>query len=428
MAPQSVYDVIVAGGGSAGVAAAVAAAREGADVLLVEQAGCLGGASTMRNVVTYCGLYTLADEPERAVGGIADEVTDRLATLEALSAITRHRGVFVVFEPEAVKVVLDDICEDAGVTVALGATIIAARRHTAQIASIEVVGQGTQQRFSARAFVDATGDANLASLGGAAVRYGNDGEVNLGSMGTRFGGISPTVEVTATAFAAAVNDLPEGLRGQVTKDRSIIARLPISGDLVCYVASVDYDARDILSYSGAERSGRRQAWVYLQALRTLPGCEAAYLVSTGPQFGTRESRHIESDRQLTWDDIEQRHQFDDCVALGAWGAEWHSRADYSSTFDYPPDRRAFEIPLRCLHSRDTQNLWGAGRLVDGDKRAGAAARVMGTSFATGQAAGIAASVFANDESVDAELVRNALRRQGALISPVDLHPLHVGDQ
>src|SRR3954469_21941088 len=105
------YDVVVAGGGSAGVAAAIAASRCGARTLLIERAACLGGASTLRNVVTYCGLYTLGDPPRQAVAG--EEVPQGLRRLGAVTGPRRHPRVFVVFEPEAVKRVLDSLCEEA---------------------------------------------------------------------------------------------------------------------------------------------------------------------------------------------------------------------------------------------------------------------------------------------------------------------------
>jgi hypothetical protein len=219
------------------------------------------------------------------------------------------------------------------------------------------------------------------------------------------------VTVTADQFAQAV----VRSRGPFTKDRSVMTRLPVSGDLVCYVASADYDPRDVRSLSDAERSGRTQAWAYLEAIRRLPGCEHAYLASTGPEFGTRESRHLEAVYQLTWQDVVEGRQMADAIALGAWGVEWHDRKTFESTFVYPPDRAAYEIPLRCLMSRDTTNLFASGRLADADQKAGASLRVMGTAFATGQAAGVAAAEFAAHGSVDPIAVRRTLLQQGALI-------------
>ncbi|MCH8505630.1 MAG: FAD-dependent oxidoreductase [Ectothiorhodospiraceae bacterium] len=414
------YDVVVVGGGSAGVAAAVAASRSGASTLLLERHGCLGGASTMRNVVTYCGLYTLGNSPRKAVAGIADEVLARLERRGAVTPPRRHRGVFVVFDPEAVKVALDELCLEAGVTVRLGAQVIAATRVLDRVEYGRFADHDGEHTVEARAFVDCSGDCDLAHFAGASTRYGNNGEVNLGTLGTRFGGIPADVTVTAEDVAGAVNAARDRGLGPFSKDRSIIARLPLSGDLACYLASEDYDPRDGLSLSRAERQGRQQAWAYLEAIRSIPGCEHAFLAASGPEFGTRESRHINSRRQLTWSDIESRARFDDCIALGAWGAEWHRREDFESSFDYPPDRDVYEIPLSCLSSVDTPNLFAAGRTADGDRKAGAAIRVMGTAFATGQAAGVAAAIHAASGETDAQAVRSALRRQNALLDATEL--------
>jgi hypothetical protein len=152
----------------------------------------------------------------------------------------------------------------------------------------------------------------------------------------------------------------------------------------------------------------------------MPGCERAYLVSTGPEFGTRESRHINAVEQLKWQDVRAGRERSDTVALGAWGVEWHDRATFNSTFECPPGGVAYSIPLDCLRSRDTANLFAAGRTADGDQQAGASLRVMGTSFATGQAAGVAAALFANDGTVDVRKVQSALRNQHAVLDPRDM--------
>jgi FAD dependent oxidoreductase len=421
------YDVLVVGGGSAGVAAAVGAVRTGARVGLVEAGGCLGGAATMRGVLTYCGLYTLVDAPRQAVAGVADEVLVKLRHWGAVTPPVRHRGVFVVFDPEGVKRALDEVCTEAGVEVLLHAFVFRADREADAVARIHFADHSGEHALAAKAFVDASGDCDLAFFAGASTRYGNDGALNLGTLGTRFGGIAPHANISAETVTRAIGQAKARGIGPISKDKSVIARLPMSGDVVAYLASEDYDPRDVRSITRAEISGRIQAWTYLEILRTLPGCEHAYLVSTGPQFGTRESRHINSMRQLTWQDVTQGRRSEDCIALGAWGVEWHDRKTFESSFIYPPQRGTYDIPLTCLMSADTPNLFAAGRTADGDRQAGASLRVMGTAFATGHAAGVAAACYVQQGCVEANGVRKILRGQGALLDPDDMPaPVAVG--
>src|SRR6202049_3184882 len=417
---QLSYDVVVVGGGSAGVAAAVGSAQSGAKTLILESAGFLGGAATLKCVQTYCGLFTIVDQPRPSVLGVASSVISRLRAIGGVRGPVKFRGVFMLLDTEAVKFVLDSVCEDAGVDVLLHAQMVRAERSGGRIRSVTYHDHNGDHEVTAKAFVDASGECDLAYFAGASTRYGNHGFVNLGTLGTRFGGISPDADISADVWQAAIRKARSNGVAPLSKDRSLVMRVPLSNDVIAYLASEVYDARDAKSISRAEIRGRQQAWTYLDIIRTIKGCEDAYLVVTGPCFGTRESRHINCVQQLKEADVLKGARFSESIALGAWGTEFHSAETMDSVFKLPGGNGVYEIPLGAVTSVDTANLFAAGRTAHGEHIARASLRGMGTAFATGQACGVAAARYAHKtDSLIAE-IQTALREQGALIDGDDL--------
>src|SRR5258708_16271482 len=185
------YDVVVVGGGAGGVGAALGAAQAGAKTLLLESAGFLGGAATLKCVQTYCGLFTISDKPRRAVRGGAAEVIGKLRKLGGVNGAVKFRGTFMLLDTEAVKFALDQVCDESGVEVILHAMVTHAEGVGGFLRSISYHDHNGDHEVRGRAFVDATSECDLAFFAGASTRYGNHGFVNLGTLGTRVGGIKP---------------------------------------------------------------------------------------------------------------------------------------------------------------------------------------------------------------------------------------------
>ncbi len=370
-------------------------------------------------MLTYCGFWTQADPALQIVRGVGESVLREIESLggDAAPVRTPSNVVIALLDPEIVKFALDRVCERAGVDVILHATLTDTTLVGGRVASVAIYDHGGTGWISAQAFVDASGDADLAARSGAGVRYGGaDGLVQNGTLVVRFGGIDANADTSRTAWEHAVRAAKARGAADLTKEHGLVIRIPGSNDVVAYLADEAYDVRDVRAHAAAERHGRRQAWQLLAAIRTLPGHQRAYIVTTGPTIGTRESRHVVALRPLTESEVVGGARFSDAIALGGWPVEHHPGPGLPNRWIRIRDDGAYEIPLGTLHSATHPNLFAAGRTLDADPYAFASLRVMGTAFATGQAAGVAAAQCARDGTVDAERVRAELLRQDALIA------------
>jgi hypothetical protein len=236
-------------------------------------------------------------------------------------------------------------------------------------------------------------------------------------MPVRIGGVPSHIEVDKGTLAAIMADIRnDSAGGSIRATGGHFIRLPRSNDLWWMGINLITDGLDSANLGAAEALGRELAWRFVDMLRErAPGCENAFIASTGPQAGIRDSRQAVPRYRLTTDDVLSGRQRDDGIARGCWPAEVHASLT-GPKFQPVGGDGWFHIPLDAVRASSVDNLWLAGRVMGCEPDAYGSIRVMGTAFATGHAAGIAAArAAAGARADDAAAIRHELIEQNAIL-------------
>lgn len=416
-------DVLVAGGGMAGTVAAIAAARAGADVLLAERWGFLGGAATAAAVGQFVGWETASGR--RVVAGIAEEIVARLVALGAsdghsyFTMSTGHRMDRVCYDPEVLKPVLDGMAQEAGVRLLFHASILDAERQGGTITAVDLLTKAGVWRVLPRIVIDASGDLDvLARLGADFLPLDSGQAMQPATAMFRFGPIDLDVFNALSPQHLAALSRQGVEQGSLARAALHASRIEGTRDAWFNIGRLAFDATDPLALSAAEVEGRRQSLAASAFLRDLvPGCAAGRLVAFAPQIGVRESRRIHGLHVLAEDELRAATPFPDRIAWGAYPMDIHPAKGAGLHFEGFGADHAYAIPLRSLLPTGFDNALVAGRGISATHKAHAATRVMPTVMAIGQAAGIAAAMAARGNatpaSCDLPALQAALRDGGA---------------
>lgn len=399
-------DVVVCGGGPAGVAAAVAAARAGARTRLFEAHGCLGGIWTS-GLLSY--ILDSGNKP-----GIMREI---LTTLRAREKNVRRAPSME--DPEAVKLVLEQMCAEAGVELQLHTQCAAAVRDQAnRLALVVTESKSGREAVAGKVFIDCTGEGDVAHQAGCGWDYGRPEAGDAQPMsfvvlltGIHLDEIRPYVSSMPGDTWAGPKDALAKLIEESSgfgPSYSKPSLFPIRETLFCLMANHEYefrgfDARDVTQ---ATLQGRAELHRMIDGLRGLGGPWKDIRICSSPErIGVRESRRIHGHYTISSDDITRGARFDDAVCRCAFPVDVHSTtADRGKGIEAAPVRaKPFDIPYRSLVAKDVDGLMMAGRCISGDFYAHSAYRVTGNAVGMGQAAGLAAATAVKDGKLPHEI-------------------------
>jgi hypothetical protein len=408
------YDVVVLGGGPAGMAAAVAAARAGRSTLLVERYGFLGGMGTAAGVTNFCGLHAnVHGDIRQVVHGVAD---DLLARIDRLGGLNQPHALFgktvaQAYDTAAYKIAADDLMLAAGVSLlfhAVGASVVMASR--------------------GRTFIDCSGDGDLAAWAGAAFEKG-DGHGNMLYPSTMFrlNGVDPqragkAWEVIPRLMQQAEADgrykFPR--KGAIVRPQKSGIEWRVNLTQLANPQGNAMDGTDAVELSEAEVLGRRQIADVAGFLKEVPGFEHSYIVDIAPQVGIRETRRVLGGYMLTESDVLECASFDDTIGVNGWPLELHTKGDVEFRWPKIPESRGFnQLPYRMTVPPALDNVWVAGRCASMTHEAQSAARVTGACFVMGQAVGIAADLTLKSGSsasaIDVPTLQSRLESEGAYL-------------
>ena len=436
------HDVVVVGSGAGGWSAALAAARAGANTLLVERRGHMGGTSA--SGLSLLGFHN--NDYERVVGGIAHELVEELVAAGGSTGYEltpMWHNSLVPVDPVIIKSVILGLLEDAGVELLLHAQIIGVEVLDGQITGVVCQKKSGRELVRAAVFVDASGDAEVAHMAGAPTQRGKGEthEMQPPTLLFRIGNVNerrlrdylkahpdefanwrmkPGEAVTPEFLEVTDNFLimPRLLdearaTGEYDSpiDRIMFALLPNSRDvLVNMLRGYRVDGRRSESMTEAVRTLRRGLVPLFQFIkRHVPGFEDAFLADADTEVLLRETRRIVGHYVLTADDVLDGRQFDDSIGVGAYYIDIHNPDDPHAScrmIDHP-----YGIPYRCLVPLEVEGLLAAGRCISMTHEAAGSARVMAQCMAMGQAAGVGAALCVEQQTVPSDLDPRALRQR-----------------